>query len=346
MPTAQQPPVFPLIAAAIFKLAGAYSSRSLWLILILNAVLSAYTSVLILRLGHRDLGRWTGALAAWIWTLWVYEATVSIRLWESTLSGVLLMLGFLLFPKMKNSTHFRPWLLFGLLTGVAALTNTTLLSVLPLFWLLLWMSYRERREPCTRVLLLSVTACILVMLPWTIRNYATFHRLIPVRDNFGFELWIGIEVGPTPKPVMTRPYPWDFPLNDPTEYNRLGELAFMDGKARLAKQFIHDHPRDYLDMVAARSKRFWTEPSGSIWPLISAITWLGVFLALVRKRGTASPYLVVLLVFPLVYYVTHTFATYRQPIEPVMLLLAAFAVCSAGLTLAKAFRQYFGHQNN
>ena len=328
-PTAQQPPLYPLLVACIFKLAGIYSSLSLWLILGLNAVISACTAILILRVGRREFDELTAVLAAWVWSCWVYEATVSIRLWESSLAALLLMFGILLFEQMARTQNLRPWLLFGLLTGAAAVTNTTLLSVLPVFWLCLWMIYRKRGVSCSRVLLLSLSACVLVLLPWTIRNYEVFHTLIPVRDNFGLELWVGIEVGPTPNPVVPRPFPLDFPLSDPREYNRLGELPFMQSRSRMALGFIRNYPGDYLSLVAVRSIRYWSEPRGTPWPLISALAWIGAILALRKKAVNALPYVIVLLLFPLVYYLTHTFPTYRHPIEPVIFLLAAYAVTRA-----------------
>ena len=50
------------------------------------------------------------------------------------------------------------------------------------------------------------------------------------------------------------------------------------------------------------------------------------------------PYLTVLLLFPIVYYITHTFPTYRYPIEPTMLILASYAT----VFLGKACREgYF-----
>jgi hypothetical protein len=45
-----------------------------------------------------------------------------------------------------------------------------------------------------------------------------------------------------------------------------------------------------------------------------------------RQRGSAVvPYAIVLVIFPVVYYVTHVFSYYRHPTEPVMFLLAAYA---------------------
>jgi hypothetical protein len=140
MPTAQQPPVYPYLLAGIFKFAGVYSYRSLWIAVGLNAVFSALTAVVILKIGKRTFGPSTGVLAAWIWACWIYEAVVSIRLWESSLSALLLAVALLLLPGLAVSIRPRLWLVFGALAGVAALANTTLLSVFPFFWLWLWAS--------------------------------------------------------------------------------------------------------------------------------------------------------------------------------------------------------------
>ena len=53
MPTAQQPPVYPYLLVAIFKLAGTYSYRSLWIAVGMNAFCSALTAIVILKTGKR-----------------------------------------------------------------------------------------------------------------------------------------------------------------------------------------------------------------------------------------------------------------------------------------------------
>jgi len=328
--TAQQPPLYPLLLAAIFKFAGPYTYSSLWIAVGLNAFSSALTAVLIMRIGKRDFGAATGLLAAWVWACWQYEAVVSIRLWESSLSALLLMLVLWLLPELSDSLRASRWLFFGALAGIAGLINTTLLGLFPFFWLWLWASYHRRGRSCYTVLIASIAVCFLILVPWTIRNYAAFNRVVPIRDNFGLELWVGLELrtGPS-EAVVTQPYPQDFPLIDPTEYNRLGEIGFMDSRREMALNFIRQHPRKFLNMVAIRSIKYWTEPAGTAWPALSALAWLGMCLALGRKGLNAVPPAVVLVTFPLVYYVTHTSPTYRHPIEPVMLLLAAYVTIFA-----------------
>jgi hypothetical protein len=327
--TAQQPPVFPILLAGIFKVAGAYSLASLWIAVGLNTLFSAMTAVMILRLGKRDFGDWVGILAAWIWALWLYEAIVSIRLWESGLTALLLVLALWWLPGLADSERPLRWCLFGLLGGIAAQTNTTMLAMFPCFYAWLWLRSEKQSRVTNRWLYISAAIFILTLVPWTIRNYRAFGRLMPLRDNFGLELWIGNRAGAD----EAHQYPSAFPLIDPTEYNQLGELRFMELKQGQAFKFIREHPSEFLRLSGRRVVRFWTEPKNSWWFAISLLAWVGLPLALRRDPLVSLPYSLVMLVFPLVYYITHTFPTYRHPIEPVMILLAAF-VLQKGLTIS------------
>ena len=327
-PTAQQPPMYPLLLAGIFELAGSYSYLSLWIAVALNAVFSALTAVLILQIGKRTFGTSIGMLAAWVWSCWQYEAVVSIRLWESSLSALLLTVGLLLLPELGGSIRPWRWLVFGALAGVAALTNTTLLSVFLLFWMWLWIGYRRCGRSCNKPLMASVAVCVLTVVPWTIRNYETFRRLVPMRDNFGLELWIGNHEG------EARLNGDDF-QRMVAEYGRLGELRFMDTKRQIAVQFIRQHPGSFLRLSAQRFFKYWSAPDGSVWLLVSLLAWQGMIVALWQKGLEAVPYAIVLVMFPLVYYVTHSGSTYRHPAEPVILMLAA----CASVTMVQRFAE-------
>lgn len=319
-PTAQQPPIYAFLLAGIFKLAGPYSYISLWTAVALNAVFSAITAVLILKIGTRDFGQTTGVLAAWTWSCWLYEAAVGVRLWESSLSALLLTTALLWLPALCTSLRLSRWLWFGWFAGVAVLTNPTLLAVFPLLWVWLLLVHRRRGQSSGKVLLTSVAMFILTLAPWTLRNYFAFHRVIPVRDNFGLELWLGNHEG------VTNRFDNDFPVLDPAEYKRLGEIPFMETKGQIALQFIGEHPGRFFVLSLRRFFRYWTAPDPWIWLPLSLLAWLGMVLGL-RRRGTAAvPFAILLLVFPVVYYVTHVFSYYRHPTEPAIFILAAFAV--------------------
>jgi hypothetical protein len=331
LPTAQQPPLYPLLVAGIFKLAGAYTYRSLLIAVGLNAVLSSLTAVMILRLGKRDFGSLAGVLAAWVWACWMYEAAVAVQLWGSGVSAVLLVAALWLLPRVDGSRHLSRWLIFGILAGAAALNNPALLAVFLFFWVWLGTS-QQKRDQSTRILLIaSVGIFLLVLLPWTIRNYQVFHRVIPLRDNFGAELWFGNHEG------ATRRYDRDFPIADPSDFNRLGEIGFMESKRDIALQFIGQHPAEFLRQSAWRCLWYWTEPDPIAWSILSSVAWAGLVLALRRRALAAIPYAVVLFFFPIVYYLTHSFPTYRHPSEPVMFLLGAYAIVSLAEAIGRRF---------
>jgi hypothetical protein len=311
LPTAQQPPVYPTLLAGIFKVFGVYSYYSLCVAIVVNAGFAAVTAVLIFVIGKRALHPLAGIMAAWYWSCSLLQAAASVRLWESSLSAMLLTATLFLLLDMKDSPKTSKWIIFGLLAGLSALTNTTLLSLFPFFWLWLWDSYRSRGASCRRLLTASVLACALVLSPWVVRNFVVFHRFMPIRDNFGLELWVG------------NGYDGGFSIDNVTEFNQLGEIQFMEAKRQRALQFIGDHPGQFFRATAYRVFRYWVAPDGSGWPWISLMAWAGMFLSL-RRRQNAVPFAIVIIVFPIVYYITHSHVTYRYPIEPVILLLAAY----------------------
>ena len=326
LPTAQQPPLYPALLAGIFKLFGVYSYRSLWIAMILNASFAALTAVLILRIGKQSFSSFVGILAAWVWSCSLLEAAAAMRLWESSLSALLLITSVSLVVKLKSSLKMSHWILFGLLAGLAALNNTSLLALFPFFWLWLWYMHRRRGESCGRPLLASLAICALVLTPWTIRDYHVFHRFIPIRDNFGLELWVGNR------------HDTDFSIENVAEFNQLGETRFMQTKRDLALESIRAHPGHFLRAMTWRCYRYWVTPDGSAWPWISLLAWTGLVLMVRRNGFDAAPLAIVLLVFPIIYYVTHIHITYRYPIDPEILLCAAFAVVTAAQLLTRQFK--------
>jgi hypothetical protein len=60
--------------------------------------------------------------------------------------------------------------------------------------------------------------------------------------------------------------------------------------------------------------------------LLSVLCLLGALYANRARLPEAVPFAMVLLIFPLVFYLTHTSSRYRFPMDPIMLILATSAV--------------------
>jgi hypothetical protein len=178
--------------------------------------------------------------------------------------------------------------------------------------------------------------CLLVLLavfaPWPIRNARVLHAFIPLRSNFGYEVWQGNHFGATGVfDAMLEP------LQNKKEfaiYAREGEVVYMRNKAMLARTYIRAHRGEFMRLSAARVVRFWlgagSIANSSLVELHAAVTSLLGLLGLAalfrQSRATAMLFLLPLLVFPLPYYITHPDFRFRLLLDPLLTILGAYAV--------------------
>jgi len=315
-PTAQQPPLYPLILAGIFKLFGICTVASAWTAVLVNVLAGAVTAVLLYFVGRLHFGETVGILAAWLWVLpWMYQTNAfSVSLTTAYLAALGFTALLLWVPKRLEGN--RSWLVLGIYSGLLVLFQPALLTVVLVYGG--WLAVSKGSSPR---ILIALAGLLLTLAPWTVRNYVTFERFIPLRDNLGLELWLGNRPGMQ----GTVDFSGDFPDVDPSNYARLGELAFMDGKLDASRKFILSDPAAFVGRVLRRMVEFWYAPYPFPWIAVSILGWLGATWA-IRKDRNGWVWLIMLTVFPLVYYVTHNFPTYRHPIEPLIVLLAANAI--------------------
>lgn len=351
-PTAWLTPVYPSLLAAIFKLFGIYTLRSLFVAVLLNILFSAGACVPIFFAGRRIAGLGVASAAAWLWALFPNAVIIPFEwIWDTSLSALLAATLLWATLVLAQSSQTRAWCLYGVLCGFALLTNPALALLLPVLWP--WAAWRNPARDRARLtnLLLAAGISALCCVPWTVRNYAQFHKLIPLRSNFAFELYIGnnenYDDAHRFRPgAVTQD-------REILRYLRMGETAFMDEERRKALAFITANPRIELRLIALRFVEFWMGTPTPIATfretpslLLRALLFcnylapfgalLGIVVLLARKSPYAVPLIAFPLVFPLLYYLTHTSLRYRHPIDPVVLLLTAVAVLG-GRRLAAGF---------
>jgi hypothetical protein len=289
-PTAQQPPLYPLMLAGIFKLFGICTATSAWTAVLVNVLAGAVTAVLLYHVGRLHFGETGGILAAWLWVLpWMYQTNAfSVSLTPAYLAASGLTFLFLWVPKRLEGN--RSWLVLGIYSGLLVLLQPALLTVVLVYGG--WLAVSKGSSPR---ILIGLAGLLLTLAPWTVRNYVTFERFIPLRDNLGLELWLGN------RPGMQGPvdFSGDFPDTDPSNYARLGELRFMDGKLDASRKFILSDPVAFIGRVLRRMVNFWYFPYPFPWIAVSILGWLGATWA-IRKDRNGWVWLLMLAVFPLV----------------------------------------------
>lgn len=350
--TAMITPVFPYLLASIFALFGAYTKAAALTILALNSLFSALTCIPIYFLARRSFGLQTATGAVWAWAFFPYAVYFSAgSMWYHTLVALLLTLLLLTASYLESSTRIWMWAGFGFLWGVAALTTPVVLGVLP--FLGGWLCYRLSREKRSWKIPVATAAFALfvTIAPWLVRNYLVFHRPVFLKDNFWMEVCVGN--------VGNALHWWNGAVHpagsnaEMSEFRQLGEQGYMVAKHQQALAFIGSHPGIYLWRTVRRIVYMWT----GFWSLspeylrgepfdlanigfctaFTVLAMAGLRKAFSRSREAVMPYALVLLAFPLVYYLTHSEIPYRLPIEPELVILASFAVVSRQRSILDLF---------
>ena len=345
-PTAWLAPIYPALLAAIFRIFGQFTFASLLAAALLNCIFSAAATVPLLFAARRVAGRTVATLSAWLWALCPSGVMLPFEwIWDTSLSAFLATAILWATLELKDSKEITNWIAYAILWAIALLTNPSLGILLPflLFWLAVRRSSVNTTSPTWKLPALSAATVIVCCIPWTIRNYVQFHRFIPVRSNLPFELWLGNNdifdehaVGGIQR--ITR-------FGEVRLYTQLGETAYMEEKRRLAWQFISSHPTLEMRLIGRRITATWLGTESPLRDflatdsllvrsifLFNACLTLGAFFGIItfflRRNPYAIPLALVPLLFPLIYYATHTNLRYRHPIDPSLLLLAAFTVVS------------------
>ena len=340
-PTVWMTPVYPYILAGVFRLAGVYTRASALAILALDCLFSALTCIPIFLMARQSFGERCAVWSGWAWAFFPYAIYFAADfIWATTLTTLLLATLFLYALQLEHSNRLSLWMGFGLGCGFGAMTDPIVLTVaLPVA---AWMALRRSRAGARWFVpgVVAVVGFAVVISPWFVRNYRTFGRVLPFRDNLGLELYIGNNGDLSHfTPAGHHPSSAD---REWAEFQQAGEIAYMDHKKQQALDYIRTHPEWFVWATAKRVVYMWTnywsfdraylekEPMdpGNVFlcTVLTALALAGLWRAYRRLGMTAVPWAIALFCFPLVYYVTHGEDYYRRPIDPLFVVLAVYAV--------------------
>ena len=339
-PTAIVPPLYPFILAAVFKLFGLYSAASAIVILGFNSLCSALTCIPIYLTLRSAANHRIARSAALAWALYPFSIYFAAdRVWDYALTALLFSTCFWAAQRLHRHGVIA-WLGFGLLVGVTGLSNPSVLSLIPFLVLIEILHIRRTssrrwfRSALIRTFALTL-ACSAVWAPWAVRNHRVLHSDSLIRNGFWLEFYAGNSGDTTDSNS-----PAAHPASNPSEmhqYQVSGEIAYMAQKKLLSIALVRQHPAAFAKVTVRRAVRFWTgfwsfssaylhrEPlDGPNVPFCTTLTCIMLFGLRrwwQRNRAAAIPYALVVLLFPIPYYLTHSSMDYRQPIEPIILSL-------------------------
>jgi hypothetical protein len=318
---------------------------------LVQAVLGVVTVALIGLLAGRLFGRRAGFAAAAIAAVYPPLVLAGGSLLTESLSLPLVVGGLLLALEHRRRGGLRWAVLAGLVTGVAVLTRENSVVLLAPLALLVWVGRPRFRLASLVAPAALVIAAGVVVLPWTVRNWARFDTVVPVTDSTGF-VWAGVY---NPDSAANDRFPAVFVAPVAVDSYRplfadpeLDEVELAGELQSRARDYARDHPsyvaevigwntlrmfdltgREFAHVVGA-SLGYSTRVSDAAvagWYLVAAAALVGLFVAPIRRTPLEVWFA------PLLFWATTVLALgtyrYRAPIEPFVLCLAGCAVVAA-----------------
>jgi 4-amino-4-deoxy-L-arabinose transferase-like glycosyltransferase len=338
-PTAWEPPIYPFVIAGVFKVFGIYTHASALVLLAINSIFSAVTCVPIFLIAKRCFGERVAVWSSWTWALLPPVIFWSTRyVWETSLAALLLALIFWLSFVLEENGGLRPWLGFGLLWGISALTNTASLSFLPASGLWAWYRRAKLGKRSLAGVLVASLVFVACLAPWLVRNYRTFGQFLFIRSNVGAELRLGN--GPGANGLWMDYLHATKNAQQMQLYQQMGEMAYVAERKRQAMAFIRGDYARFAGLCLKRFVYFWaglprtgnwalTPFANSLYLASSVLAIWGLVQALQKHRPGAWLFLWLMLSYPLVYYAVFVLPRYRHPIEPELLILMVYIISEA-----------------
>jgi 4-amino-4-deoxy-L-arabinose transferase-like glycosyltransferase len=329
-PTALLAPGYPAVIALVFRIFGSFTFTSAVAVMVMQLLFSVLTVLCIMHIARECFGIRTANMSGMFWAVSLPLIWMPTIFWETCLSTLLLVGMVALALRCERKPGGLLWAWMGAYSGLAALVNPSLLPAL--LALLGWTAWQTRKTFLYSPLL-SLLVLLLVFAPWPIRNARSLGAFIPLRSTVGLELWMGNRAGATGFldesvfPIFNR---WEY-----DQYVSKGEVAYMQDKSALAKAYVRTHPSVFLRLSGVRFIRFWTgagSRDGSVIFILHAVLTTafgtaGAWRLWQRRRfSLATLFLLPLMLFPLPYYITHAEFRYRMVVDPLLTILAAYAV--------------------
>ncbi len=254
-----RPPLTSLMLAGIFAIVGVDIPRAM----LVQVLLSAAILPLLAELARRVLAsQRAGLVAALLAALFLPYASLASQLMSETLFIFMITLALLLFTIAQQQGMRWQWLFAGgVAWGLAALTRPVGVYALPLVFLwAIWQKLRSDdthfrhalrtiwQQP-TRYLLAPLALLIgfvVVVAPWTARNYAVYGHLVLVDTNGGISFWLGNLLEPEERELQ---HVWNTTIPNSAERQQVALQRAMDN--------IKQEPMLFLARLRYKTVSLW-----------------------------------------------------------------------------------------
>jgi len=336
LPSAHREPVFPLVIAGIYSVAGPSREAVHWA----NALFCATTCGLLVLLSSLLLRSRAAAVLAGVLAAFYPPSLLQVQtVLSEPLATVLLLLATYLIVTGWTRGSRGTLLLGGLFLGLSTLTRAATLMYAPLIALAVVLTSSGRNRLGLRGALLFLVAFLVVLSPWAARNYSVFGRFIPVGVNAGGSFFRGNYDEGTLGSMGTNYHP-DMPPKITAQYEGLDEVDIDRLLMREGLQYVRSHPGTFVKLCALKFTRFWLNvgfagPPSKLSVVFAIGSGLLLLIALYGVLGSglvvhraAWPVYLLVVYYTALHVLLFATARYSLPVMPYVLCFAAAGLLS------------------
>lgn len=333
-------PVYPFLTAVSHMLTG----QNYFILELLHILASVATCYLIYIIGEKIFGVRTALFAATLVALHPGLIVYATKLHELTIIVFIAALTVWIAVNTGLKT-IRDALVFGAISGFGTLTRPTLIFFLPASAAFMLAAKRKLADIIKIVSIITIV-CLLVILPWTVRNYAIHKRWIFITTNAPEHFWRGNNPNASGASyaedarTMMNLAPKEF-IDKLLVSDEMGQYDLF---RVTTSDFITRNPLFFLKMFLKKIYYFWwfAPQTGLLYPLLWTVIYkvyyalmlplflLGVYYSFTTLGVARRPAAVFILTFcafvSLVHGIYYVEMRHRWAIEPFMLLFSAYEI--------------------
>ena len=253
-PSAHLAPVMPAFLALLMKVFGDKSAGIYAIKLAARLILSLQLALYPMFSRMLGMGEINGFIGA---SIWIVAQPRIVESWEALYVAILLAIACCCYRRyldeQAQERRKLAWLL-GCLMGVLILTSPTIAPIYATW--LVWEMWCHKSSFFRKSFLPLVLLPVMIIAPWTIRNYLVFHSFPIIRDDFGLELSVSnndcAQFGIRANSACFPKFHPGANVNEARKVRELGEVKYNASHLREALRWISIHPGTFTKLSIIR----------------------------------------------------------------------------------------------
>jgi 4-amino-4-deoxy-L-arabinose transferase-like glycosyltransferase len=308
-------------------------------------VIASFIPLAVFAIADRIFGRRSAVVAGLISAVYPFFILYSNTLHTEGLLVLLLCLLIIFLLRFASTRRLRDIAVAAVIAGLGCLARPTVLVLIPVFALWVLIIARRDLKLAVRSAAVFVLLAVVLIAPWTYRNYLVHGKLIPICSRGGVSLWLGNNKWATGNLGVDNERLVQI-MPDPGIEDEVESAKYFQQEAL---RFIRANPGRSMVLGVKKVFHFW-RPEGFRFPglvdrtpfwvrfVVGFFSYMPLFvlfavgcLMLLRQlRFLRDPGLLLFTLMVLTFTVLHgvfpSIPRYRQPVEPIIIIVASWAL--------------------